>query len=461
MNLVRRAAQQVGAGMSLADFDRVLDMMFGGAPTYTGKTVSQSTALSVAMAWTCINYLSSDLAQMPLVTKRTVDNADEEFDGPVSQEDARDHYLWKLLLTDSNPEMTAFRFKQLMQTWVLLWGNAYAEVEINGRGQVTALWPWRPDRVKVWRTTDTGPYGPLRYTYTDHKQNKFTVPQERMLHLRGMSFDGVMGMSPIEYHKQTFGMSMAVQEHGARFFSEGARPLGVLQTSQKLSDPARNRLQKDWAKSHQGLDNAHRMAILEEGLTWQNTGSDMVDAQYIEVMQMTAQDIARIYGMPQHRVGLSEPGTNSGVEEMALEYVLYTLGPWAVNWEQEVGFSLLSPYEAQTISVKYDFSSLLRGDHESIGKLISILRQWGIANADECRHKFLGWNPIPGGLGKDYWQPSNMMPEGDGPGKSATPPNMQKVQKKTPAPGTPATPKSEDLHLHEHDHNVRPNGLAH
>lgn len=446
MNLVRRAAQQVGAGLSIADFDRVLDMMFGGAPTYTGKTVSQQTSLAVAMVWTCIQALSDDMAQMPMLTKRIIDTDTEEEEGS-EQEEARDHYLWNLLLHESNPEMTAFRFKQLMQTWVMLWGNAYAEIEINGRGQVTALWPWRPDRVKVWRAGNAI-NGALRYTYTSFNQQKYTVPQERMLHLRGMSFDGVMGMSPIEHHKQTIGLSLAVQEHGARYFANGARPLGMLQTTQKLSDVARNRLKEDWAKTHQGLDNAHRMAILEEGLTWQDVGSNMVDAQYIQVADLTDKDIAKIYKMPQHRVGLSAPGTNSGVEEMALEYVQYTLGPWAVNWEQECRFSLLSPYEAQTISIQYDFSTLLRGDHDSIGKFIATLRQWGIANADECRQRFLGWNPIPNGVGKTYWQPVNMMPEGDGVGKSATPPSMQIVPGKTSPPPT-KKPAS------------KPNGLAH
>ena len=403
MNLVRRAATQaVGAGMSISDLDRLMDSAYGGAPSYTGKLVSQSTALAVSTAWACINGLSGDIARLPLLTC---------FDGDSGLEPAKEHYLWPLLLEEANPEMSAFRFKQLMQTWVLLWGNAYAEMEISGRGQVVALWPWRPDRVKIKR----GPDGGLLYLYRPQNSGQsIALSHERILHLRGLGTDGVQGLSPIDVHRQTFGASMAITEHGGRFFSNGARPLGAIKVPSSLSDKAYERLISNWSSMHQGLDNAHRVAILEEGTQWQDIGANMVDAQYIEAQKLTQEDICRIYNYPPHRAGLalSQPAAN--VSQMALEYIMYNLSPWTENWRQEATIALLSPRERQTVSLGWDFWDLLQGDFDSTSKLISVLRQWGCADADTIRSKFFKWTALPGGIGKTIWTPVNMTSSTEG-----------------------------------------------
>ena len=402
MNLVRRASTQlVAGGMSISDFDRALDAAYGGAPSYTGKLVSQSTAMAVSTAWACINGLSGDIARLPLLTCNDTDS------GP---EPAKQHYLWPLLLEEANPEMSAFRFKQLMQTWVLLWGNAYAEMEISGRGQVVALWPWRPDRVKLSR----GPDGKLLYSYRMQNAGKpITLSHERILHLRGLGTDGVMGLSPIDVHRQTFGASMAITEHGARFFSNGARPLGAISVPGPLSDKAYERLIANWSSMHQGLDNAHRVAILEEGTQWKDIGANMVDAQYIQAQQLTQEDICRIYNYPPHRAGLMDRATNANVSQMALEYIMYNLSPWTENWRQEATIALLSPRERQTVSLGWDFWDLLQGDFDSTSKLISVLRQWGCADADTIRSKFFKWTALPDGLGKTIWTPVNVNATGE------------------------------------------------
>ena len=404
MNLVRRAAQQIGAGMSISDLDRMMDAAYGGSPSYTGKLVSQTTALAVSAVWGCINGLANDIAKMPLLTYQANKDWREPF---------KEHYLWSLLLQEANPEMTAYRFKHLAQTWVGLWGNAFAEMEINGRGQVTALWPWRPDHVRVSREYSGGP---LQYSYRMKNGKVFTVPQERMLHLRGMSVDGVMGLSPIDVHKQTVGLSMAITQHGGAFFANGARPLGLLQHPGHLDDKAYLQLKNDWDDQHRGLDNAHRVAILEEGMTWKEAGLDMVDAAYIESYKLTAEDIARIYNFPQHRLGLLDRATNNNIQQLALEYVMYNLGPWTECWTQEIEFALLSTRERQTVSVGFDFTKMLLGDYQSMGQFIGTMRQWGILNADEVRQKFLDMGPQPNGVGKTYLEPVNMMPaQGDEP----------------------------------------------
>lgn len=446
MHLVKRAAQQQGAGLSISDFDRVLDQMYGGQPSYTGKPVSHTTALAVSAVWACISALADDIATLPLLTYRR--------DGD-SRARAPEHYLWDLMLLQSNPELSAWRFFQLMQTWVLLWGNAYAEIEVNGRGQVTALWPWRPDRVKVTREYDGGP---LVYTYKMYGGKTFTLPKERIFHLRGLSLDGVVGLSPIDIHRQTIGLSMAITEHGARFFANGARPLGVIQTDQALSDKAYERVKKDWRMEHEGLQNAHRIGILEEGLKWAEAGSDMVDAAYIESQKLTHEDIARIYKVPQHRIGLLDRATNNNVEELSLDYVLYTLSPWAANWQNQIHCDLLSDRENQSVYTAFNFTNLLRGNHETMARFIATMRQWGIMNADEIRFEYLDMDALPGNVGKTYWEPVNM--EAAQSPADAKKEQAAQLKKLTAPPAPPAAPPGNDNNDNKKPPQKKPNGLV-
>lgn len=439
MNLVKRAAQSfaqpMGAGMSLSDFDRVLDTLYGGQPSYTGKLVSQDNSLAVSTVWACVQTLAGDIATIPFIPYRYQDNG---------RYPARDHYLWPILLQEANPELSAFRFKQIMQTWLLLYGNAYAEIQISGRGQVIGLWPWRPDRVRVSRVGSFT--GPLQYTYR-LKDNSIIgpVPAERMLHLRGLGTDGVMGLSPIEVHRQTVGYAMAIQEHGARLFSNGARPFGILQYPGKLGPKAEQSLKDSWAARHEGLSNAHRVAILEEGMTYKEVGLSMVDAQYIQALGLTGEDVARIFNMPQHKVGILSHSTNNNIEHQGLDYVLGTLNPWCTNWHQEIERSLLSAREATQICVRPNFRSRLRGDHASMSQFIATLWGRGILSADEAREEFLDMNPIRDGMGDQYFVPVNMMPVGDNTGQT-----VEQVKPLAPNPKN-QPPKKTEL----------TNGLAH
>jgi HK97 family phage portal protein len=439
MNFVKRAAQQVGAGLSLSDFDRVLDQMYGGQPSYTGKLVSQQNSLGVATIWACVNVLSGDIANLPFLTYRYVKDG---------REPATDHYLWRLLLQEANPEMTAFRFKQIMQVWLCLWGNAYAEIQISGRGQVIGLWPWRPDRVTVSRAN--GEFGPLQYSYR-LKDNKVIgpVPQDRMLHLRYFGSDGVMGLSPIEVHRQTVGYRMAIQEHGARLFANGAVPRGVITYPGKLSPKALQSFKESWMGQHEGLSNSHRTAILEEGIAYKETGLNMVDAQYVEAAGLTDKDVARIFNVPQHRIGVGDDPSNNVVEQRALEYIQFSLSPIATNWHQEIERSLLSAREQQSITVRPNYRSLLRGDHASMSKFITDLWGRGIINADEAREEFLDMNPQPDGLGKIWYVPVNMAPTGDNFGEGIQQMKPIAPKQKDPADLPPAKP------------NGKPNGAAH
>lgn len=368
-----------------------------GTSTYTGKAVSVNTALGVRAVWACVRALSDDIATLPLVTYRRTS---------AGRERATDHYLYTLLLKQANPEMTAFRFKRQMQMWISTSGNAFAEIEISGRGQVVALWPWRPDRVQVSRETEGGP---LAYTYRMNDGRKFTLPASRILHLRGLEADGVMGLDPIQTHKQSVGMALAIQEHGARFFSNGARPLGVLEHPAALGDEGTKNIRDAWQKMQGGLENAHRIAILEEGMKYHEVGMKMVDAQYIENMNLGVEDIASIYGVPPHRIGHLARSTNNNIEHQGREYKQYSLGPLSENWEQELMHSLLSAREQQTIELEFLFSDLLRGDMKAQAEFYTALGNLQALTPDEIRED-IGRNKLPDGMGEKPLRPFNMAP---------------------------------------------------
>lgn len=373
--------------MSIADLDGMMDARYLGQPTYTGKLVSPSTALSITAVWGSINAKARDIAFLPFLTFQRVEGG---------QQEAMGHYCWDLLQHQVNPEMTAFRFKHLMMTWLCLWGNAYAEIDISGRGQVVGLYPWRPDRVKLYRQ-ERG--GPLYYQYEMDGGGKVYLPHDRVLHLRGLSTDGIFGLSPIEAAKQQLGWSMAMTEHGARYFGNGARPGGIIEVPDKLGDKAIDNLKASWLANNGGLSNAHRLAVLEQGAKWVEVATKMVDAQFLESQNFSVEDIARLYGVPPHRIGALNRSTNNNIEQQALEYIQYSLGPEVGNWINEFEYSLLSGRERSSIYLDFDFTKMLAGDHTSRAMYYTAMSNTWAITPDEIRKKE-GYNAYPDGLGK-------------------------------------------------------------
>lgn len=429
MDLVRRASRQLEQRMSIADMDRWMDMAQTGTPTYTGKLVSQQNALQVSAVWACIRIRANDIARLPLIPYRRLN---------PGLQPATDHYLWSLCQHEANPRQTAFRFRHQMQTWLDLAGNSYAEIEMNGRGQVTGLWPWRPDRVKIFRV-DKSLESPLIYRYTFDDQTKVDLPGDHILHLRGLGLDGITGLSPIETHKQTVGYSMAITEHGARFFSNGARPLGVLEYPGVLNDKSRKNLEESFANSHQGLSNAHRIAVLEEGAKFNEVGSTMVDAQYLEQMKFTIEDFSRIYGVPLHRLSSLDQATNNNIEQQDKNYIDDCLGPLANNWEQEMEFALLSERDRDQYCVRFKLRNLMRGDMAAQAAFYGALTDRGDMTQNEVRED-LEMNPLPGKLANIPWKNAAMIPASD---DTYAPPAQQQKQTE-PDPGAPA-PKPKQI----------------
>ena len=434
-----------GAGMSISDFDGVLDMIAGGgAPTYTGKLVSPRNALSISFVWSCVDVLAGDWATLPVEPYRWIDP-------DISRERARDHYLWPLFRESANPRMSSWFWKYVMETWRQLWGNSYAVIDENGRGQVQALWPLRPDRVKVWLEDPNDITSRVWYAYIplDRSKKPLVFASESILHLKDMSMDGIVGLSKIEVHRNTYGLSMAMQEHSGRFYGQGAMVKSVFKHPAKLGIKGEQNM-LNMLKKYEGLANSWKTMILEEGMDFKEVGMPMKDAQYIESLNANGADIARIFGVPQHRVGLMDRQTNNNIEFEGMEYVQYRLGVNASNWISECHHSLLSANEREKIFLLPDFKYLLAADHEARGKYYQSLAAAGALAPDDIRHDE-GRNPLPGGIGKKPRVGVNTVPLGSelASGNRATPPpQTPKVEEE----GTAALPGEEPK---------RPNGLAH
>ena len=319
--------------------------------------VSPSTALQVTAVFACVRILAETVAGLPLHVYRRLENG--------GKARAPDHYLYSLLHYLPNPEMTSFEFREVMMGHVCTWGNAYAEIEFDRAGRVRALWPLRPDRMTVKRVN-----GRLQYIYKLSKpdsqgRTEITLRDEQVFHVHGLGSDGIVGYSPIHLARQAVGLALAAEEFGARFFGNDARPGVVLEHPGQLGDEAHKRLRESWESRHGGLDKSHRVAILEEGLKVHEIGLPPEDAQFLQTRKFQVSEIARMFRIPPHMIADLERATFSNIEHQSLEFVIHTIRPWLVRWEQEIYRSLLTPQERKTYFAEFLVDGLLRGDIKS------------------------------------------------------------------------------------------------
>jgi HK97 family phage portal protein len=383
-------------GVSMENPRNSLARVFDYQPTYTGRQVTESSALTVSTVWACVRIIAGTVAKTPTRVFRAT---------ATGKELAPDHYLYRLFCGSANPHLSSFRFFRLMQAWLLLWGNAYAEIEMNGRGQIIALWPMRPDRMRIVQTET----GDVVYFYEPAGKglSARVIDSHHMFHLRGLETDGVVGLSVIGQARQSVSLAMAAEEYGARFFANNGRPGMVLEHPGSLSDKAKNNLLESWNAIHQGLQGAHRVGVLEEGMKLNEVGIQPEDAQFLQTRQFQVADVCRWFGVQAHKAGDLSRSTNNNIEQQAIEFVQDTMEDHFCNWEAESGHTLLSEREAKSVTVSFDRSKLLRGDFASRATGLATLRQNGFINSDEGRADF-DWNPIPDGSGQKYIVQLNM-----------------------------------------------------
>ncbi len=368
--------------------------LFGG--TTSGKAVNERTAMQTSVVYACVRILAESVAGLPLHVYQN--NAD----GGRSR--AADHPLQILLHDEPNPEMTSFVFRETLMAHLLLWGNAYAQIIRDGRGYAVSLYPLLPDRMSVSRDKNNA----IVYTYQSDK-GPVTLRKDQVLHIPGLGFDGLIGYSPIAMAKNAIGMALATEEYGASFFANGANPGGVLEHPGVIKPEQADRLRESW-QSQFGGSNAHKVAVLEEGLKFHQMSIPPEQAQFLETRKFQINEIARIFRVPPHMVGDLEKSSFSNIEQQSLEFVKYTLDPWVVRWEQSLCQALILPSEKREISIRFNLDGLLRGDYQSRMAGYATGRQNGWFSANDIR-ELEDMNRIPAEEGGDlYLVNGNMLP---------------------------------------------------
>ena len=379
---------------------RVLEYL-GGGPTLAGPRVNLDTAMGIPAAYACNRVIAEGVASLPLHTYKRLE--------PRGRQLAPEHPTFRLLAEEPNPWMSSYKFRETQQGQVGWRGNFFAEIERDFWGRPINLWPLRADCMDRPEVVSAGT---LVYPYKLPSGNKVGLPQHLVLHLRGLSSDGLWGYSPITVFRETFGHAMAVREHGARYFGQGAEPGGILQTKARLSDETADRIDKSWTAAHEGLDKRWRIAILEEGVEWKQVGMSNEDSQFIETQSLTILDFCRIFRMQPHKVAEMTHSTFTNVEAQNIEHVTDTLMPWIVNSEQEYHRSLFLPAERRTYYPKHTVTALLRGDMAAQANFFRSGVAGGWFSPDDVR-EWLELNPIPDGKGDVYFRQLNMVAVGD------------------------------------------------
>ena len=356
--------------------------------TTSGKPVNERTAMQTTAVYACVRILAEAVASLPLHVYEYQD------DGGKKQ--VHDHPLYYLLHDEPNPEMTSFVFRETLMSHLLIWGNAYAQIIRDGAGRVLGLYPLLPDKMEVQRDDK----GNIYYVYSRNSDENPTFKEygniklkaEDVLHIPGLGFDGLIGYSPIAMAKNAVGMTLACEEYGASFFANGANPGGVLEHPGVLKDPSKVR--ESWNSVYRGVSNAHKIAVLEEGMKYQQIGIPPEEAQFLETRKFQINEIARLYRIPPHMVGDLDKSSFSNIEQQSLEFVKYTLDPWVIRWEQSLQRSLLLPGEKGKYFIKLNVDGLLRGDYQSRMNGYAVGRQNGWFSANDIR-EMENMNPIP------------------------------------------------------------------
>lgn len=370
--------------------------MFGGNQTASKISVTPETSLRASAVYACVRVIAGTVGTLPLhVYKRT---------GNGGKERATDHPLYTLLHDAPNDLLTSCEWREMMQSHLSLRGNAYARIIRDGAGRVAVIEPIHPDRVSVYVRG-------LVATYSIQLQEggQVVLPQDQVIHLRGMGPDGVMGLSPIALARESIGLSIAAERFGAKFFGNSARPSGAIEMPSGLTDQQIQQAKKAWQES-QGGDNQNGTAVLANGLKWANVSMTNDDAQFLETRQFQIPEIARIFGVPLHLIGDLSKATFSNIEQQSLEFVRDCIRPIAVRWEQRLNQVLLTPAERKNYYIEFNLEGLLRGDIVSRYNAYQLGINNGWLSANEIREGE-NLNPIEGG--DTFRQPLNMGKLGD------------------------------------------------
>ena len=366
--------------------------VFGRADS--GERVDEKSAMQIATVYACVRLLAETVAGLPLHLYRAKD-------GGSAKERAMDHPLYKLLYRQPNPEMTSFSFREVMMTHLLLWGNCYAQIIRDGKNGVLGLYPLLPENMEIDRD-DKGQIFYIYHAYTDEKpgeNNKdIYFRRDEIFHVPGLGFNGLVGFSPIAMMKNALGTTLAVEKYGSSFFKNGAQPSGVLEHPGVLKDPSK--IRENWSAVYGGANNAHKVAVLEEGMQYKAISLPPEDSQFLSTRQFGVNEICRIFRVPPHMVQDLEHATFSNIEHQSINFVVHTLTPWLVRFEQAIVKDLLMEEEQDEYFPKFNVDGLLRGDYQSRMQGYATGISNGFLSPNDI-HRLENWDLIPAEKGGD------------------------------------------------------------
>lgn len=373
--------------------------LFGTAGSDAGVAISPRSSLRFSPIWQGVTMISADVACTPTFVMERMPEGGKERD--------TDHPSYKILRRKANFLTTANIWKQVAVTQAILWGNHYSLINRDSRGDPIELLPLDPDATVPKLKDDELIYE----TRIDNRRQRFAP--EDVFHLKGTTIESTVGVRLIDMARNSIGKGIAAEKYGNKFFSNNAVPGGVIEHPMKLSDQARQHIRASIQAIHGGLSNAHRVALLEEGMKWSPTGVKPEDAQLVAVMEMSVRDAARWLNMPPHRLGDATRTSFNSVEQENLAYQQSTLGPWFCRLREEAWDKLLreDEKEGETHVIEEKRISLLAADAKTRYEVYSIGVQNGILSRDEVR-EFENMNPIPDGEGATFLVPLNMSETG-------------------------------------------------
>lgn len=370
-----------------------LDAYLRGDGSEAGLAVAPQTAMRVAAVFACVRVISTAVGTMPLGVRRRVDAR--------TREDASDHPLWRVLVRRPNGWMKSAQFRRVLTTHLLLRGNAYALIIRDGRGDVAELWPLHPDRVRKEQADDMS----VSYVYTRKDGRRTVLGAGEVMHLMGLSLDGLTGVSVVAYARRAIGLSLSAEQHGATVFENGTALGALLKHPHSLGQEGQEALRAS-LDAYRGSANAGKTLILEEGMEYETIGMTMEDAQYIETRKFTRGEIAMFFGVPPHMIGDTEKSTSwgTGIEEQSRGFVTYTLEPYLIEWEQGVDADLLDPVRDGDVFARFNRAALVRGNLAARWAAYVQGLQWGVYSPNEVR---AAEDEPPREGGDTYYQPPN------------------------------------------------------
>jgi HK97 family phage portal protein len=388
--------------------------IFNGGRTDSGMRVSQLSALQVATVYSCVDLISNGLAMLPFSLYERLD--------PRGKRIATEQTLHFLLNSEPNEEMTSFTFRKVMQVHALLWSNAYAEIERNQFNAPIAIWPRAPHKTKPRRAAESFSWtkangetmtvhaGEVFFSTTEGVAEGSQLPERPihrmdMLHILGLSLDGRIGKDVIELSRQSIGLALAAEKFGGKFFANGLRPSGIVEIPYTMKPEAITNFKNSLLEAYGG-ENNHRPIVLEQGMKWTTATTNPNDAQFLETRKHQRVEICSIFHVPPHMAGDTDKTNRANTEQLASEFINFTLKPWMEPWKQEATRKLC-PQKGRTAGkyfADFDPQEMLLPDSDARGKYIALIRQWSIGSTNDVRD-MIGWNPI-----NEDWADKCIMP---------------------------------------------------